>query len=187
METVFTNIANAIRERFGVSGGIKPTEFANKINGASVIGFNTQWSYETAFNAILEHTADAIRAKSHTTGYIRPVDMPNAIRSIPSGTWTANQKAYSGELHFSSYSLTSNGTYTFKYTGRLSSAVSLPSGAEVTKVITSEGTVTSWDSTWFTVEQSGVDKNTINLGFGSPEAFMSQVPFTITVTYSYWK
>lgn len=187
MDTVFTNIANAIRDRFGITGTITPLQFGNKINGSSVISFNNLWSYETAMNAICEHTADAIRDKTHTTGYIAPVDMPAAIRAIPTGTWTGNQKAYSSNLYFTGYNVESNGYYTFTYTGRISSAVSIPSGAEISNITTTEGTVTSYDSTWFTVKQSGVDPNTISLGFGSPQAFMAQVPFTITVTYSYWK
>ena len=187
METVFTNIANAIRDRFGITGTITPLQFGNKINGSSVISIPTTWNYETAIQAICEHTADAIRDRAHITGYIAPVDMPDKIRAIPSGTWTGNQKAYSGDLHFTNYKVETNGYYTFSYTGRVSNAVSLPSGAEITNIISGEGTVTDWDSTWFTVVVTGVAPETISLGFGSPEAFMSQVPFTITVTYSYWK
>ncbi len=187
MDTVFTNIANAIRDRFGITGTITPLQFGNKINGSSVISFNTTWNYETAMNAICEHTADAIRDRAHTTGYIAPVDMPAAIRAIPTGTWTTGLKAYSSNINLNSYTKDSNGYYTFKYTGRISSAVSIPSGAEITNVTTSEATVTSWDSTWFTVEYMNVSEETIQYAFGSPEAFMSQVPFSITVTYSYWK
>jgi hypothetical protein len=81
--TLFTNIANAIRSRFGISGTITPLQFGNKINPSTpVLSTNSYISFDVAMAMILENTADAIRARGGTSAKIAPNDMPTAIQDI---------------------------------------------------------------------------------------------------------
>lgn len=82
-DTLFTNIADAIRARFSLSGIITPLQFGNKINSNTpVLSLNRDISFDVAMAMILENTGDAIRARGGTSGKIEPNDMPTAIRNI---------------------------------------------------------------------------------------------------------
>lgn len=95
-DTLFKNIADAIRSRFGISGTITPLQFGNKINsGTPVMSLSTYDSYDVAFSKILENTADAVRSKGGTSGLITANNLPTAIRNIKilqyGGLTTASQ------------------------------------------------------------------------------------------------
>lgn len=83
-DTLFKNIADAIRERFGISGLITPLQFGNKINPSTpVLSIISTYSFDIVMNMILDNTGDAIRAKDMTSANILPNDMPDRILNIP--------------------------------------------------------------------------------------------------------
>ena len=121
--TLFTNIANAIRSRFGISGTITPLQFGNKINsGTPVLSISTYDSFDVAMAKILENTGDAIREKGGTSAKIAPNDMPDAIRAIKilqyssslstasqnNVTWTSKPSMPSYNLNTATYTLTAS-------------------------------------------------------------------------------
>ncbi len=118
--TLFTNVANAIRERFGISGLITPLQFGNKINpNTPVLSIGTTYSFDAVMDMIWDNTADAIRERGGISGIIEPNDMPTVIKNLriisygglttasqSNVTWTSKPSVPSVSISKTSYTLT---------------------------------------------------------------------------------
>lgn len=117
--TLFTNVANAIRERFGISGLITPLQFGNKINPSTpVLSIGTNYSFDAVMDMIWDNTANAIKERGGISGLIEPNDMPTVIRNLrilsygglttasqSNVTWTSKPSVPSVSISQKSYTL----------------------------------------------------------------------------------
>lgn len=117
---LFTEVANAIRERFGISGLITPLQFGNKINpNTPVLSIGTNYSFDAVMDMIWDNTADAIKERGGASGLIEPNDMPTVIRNLTiisyggltsisqsNVTWTSKPSVPSVSISQKSYTLT---------------------------------------------------------------------------------
>ena len=117
--TLFTNVANAIRERFGISGLITPLQFGNKINSNTpVLSIGTTFSFDVVMDMIWDNTANAIKKRGGISGLIEPNDMPTVIRNLrilsygsyttasqSNVTWTSKPSVPSVSISQKSYTL----------------------------------------------------------------------------------
>lgn len=115
----FTDIANAIRERFGLSREIYINEFANLINGGSLIEIDQYDTYYSYIGKVLTATADAIKSYIGSSAPILGADIPKVIRNLKlinygslqyatqsNVTWTSKPSVPSVSISKKSYTLT---------------------------------------------------------------------------------
>ena len=193
METVFSNIAQAIRDRFkpGTTSAtfpITPLQFPYKIhdiNSTAKLELYPNDTLETCLENILSSTAVAIKERSRDYTIMTPKNMPDRIRSIPNGTWTDGLTA-STTLKFDNFTI-SNGNYTFKYSNYIGNVINIPSGAEITLIYGSGVNISTTSNNYFTASsQTTVPQSVIDM-FGGVDNYLNEEGyFTLNVKYSYW-
>lgn len=115
----FTDIANAIREKFKISGGLKISQFANKIDSSfPIIEYTNFDSMQDYIDRVLSAVADAIRSQRGNSTSLYGREIPDAIRNLrtvsygsyttasqSNVTWTSKPSMPSVSLSQTSYTL----------------------------------------------------------------------------------
>ena len=78
----FTDIANAIREKFKITGGLKLSQFANKIDSSfPLIEYTNYDSMQDYIDRVLSAVADAIKSQRGNSTALYGREIPDAIRN----------------------------------------------------------------------------------------------------------
>ena len=116
----FTDIANAIREKFKITGGLKLSQFANKIDSSfPLIEYTNYDSIQDYIDRVLSATADAIKSQRGNSTALYGREIPDAILNLTiidygsyttasqsNVTWTSKPSVPSVSVSQKSYTLT---------------------------------------------------------------------------------